>query len=364
VGALSFFAMTVSQMLMGVFQKHMAMWRPALAETVSRAIILFLILALAKTQATVPHMMWAFTAGNVMMLLLNFLSANKYAKVRLSVDKELLRVFVGRSWPLALSILFNLLYLKGDVIFMSLLDRSDAEIGHYGAAYKVLDVISVIPTMFMGLLLPLLTKAWAEKNRAVFHSHLQRAFDLFSLLAFPILAGAIVLSVPIMTLVAGSDFAPSGTYLIILMLANTAVFFGILFSHAIVALNKQKIILPAFLFTAIIAIILYMITIPRFGATGAAWSTVASEVIIGAIAMIVVLRVSGFRPRFRNAFASLISASLMGTALFFIHSAFNDEGLTIIFEIIFGAVIFFIFAFAFGSIKKETIRTILKPQTI
>ena len=44
VGSFSYFFMTSSQMLIGVYQKHMAMWRPALAEAVSRGLIFIIII--------------------------------------------------------------------------------------------------------------------------------------------------------------------------------------------------------------------------------------------------------------------------------------------------------------------------------
>ena len=132
VGAFSYFFMTSSQMLVGVFQKHLAMWRPALAEAVSRGAILVVIIWLATVYVSVPAMMAAFTIDNLLLLVMNLAFTRRYTRVRFAINRAVARTFLLRSWPIACSIFFNLLYLKGDILFMSFY-RSDAEIV-YGAA--------------------------------------------------------------------------------------------------------------------------------------------------------------------------------------------------------------------------------------
>ena len=359
IGTFSFFFMTLSQMFMGVFQKHLSMWRPAVAEAVSRGIILGLVIYLATQGASVAHMMGAFGIGNAIMALINIGFASKLTRIRLMFETKMVKTFVSRSWPIAISIFFNLLYLKGDIIFLSFY-RSDAEIGLYGAAYKVLDVIAVIPTMFMGLILPMLVGAWTAHKKNDFYKLLQQAFDLFGLLAFPILGGTMILAGPLMALVAGDEFLASGTYLAILMLANTVVFFGILSAHTVVALNKQKAILPAYFFTAIVAIVLYLITIPRFGAYGAAWTTLISEILIASLTTYMVVRVSKFIPKLRNTGIYLLSTIAM-TSLGFLYMLSLDALtiLNIVGIIAVSGVFYAGSVIALGGIKLNTIKEIL-----
>ncbi len=358
VGAFSYFFMTSSQMLVGVFQKHLAMWRPALAEAASRGVILLAVIWLAADYVSVPAMMAAFTIGNLLLLVMNLAFAHRYTRIRFAIDRATAHAFLSRSWPIAISIFFNLLYLKGDILFLSFY-RSDAEIGLYGAAYKVLDVVSVIPTMFMGLLLPMLVSAWKTHDREKLHTLLQQAFDVFALASLPLLGGALVLSEPIMRLMAGADFASAGRYLVILMIANTVVFFGILFGHAIVGINKQRAILPAYIVTAVATFILYFLTIPRFGAVGAAWSTVASETMIATMTTTMVLRHTKFSPRWRNALVYLLAAVVMTLGVWWT-AARVDVGHGLLIALVLGGVVVYgAIVVALGGIKKETLRTLL-----
>ncbi|PIR47468.1 hypothetical protein COV06_03355 [Candidatus Uhrbacteria bacterium CG10_big_fil_rev_8_21_14_0_10_50_16] len=361
VGAFSYFFMTSSQMLIGVYQKGLAMWRPALAEAVSRGLILLVVAWFATAYPSAPYMMGAFAIGNVLLLIMNIAFARRFVSIRFSINFALLKQFLSRSWPIAISIFFNLLYLKGDILFLSFY-RSDAEIGLYGAAYKVLDVVTVIPTMFMGLLLPMMVRAWSTKSKDKMNALIQQAFDFFALASFPMLGGAIILAEPIMRLIAGAEFSGAAPYLVILMIANTIVFFGILFAHAIVGVNKQRAILPAYIATAVVATTLYLITIPLYGAFGAAWTTVISELLIAILTTTVVIRQTSFRPRVRNVSVYLLATAVMTVALASITSILVVNHLLLLALILGGGAIYVAIVLGLGGVKMETVKLFLKKS--
>ena len=64
--------------------------------------------------------------------------------------------------------------------------RTQAEVGQYGGAYKVIDVVTTLPVMFMGLALPILVKAWKGRDRTTFEETMQKAFNFFSMIAVPL----------------------------------------------------------------------------------------------------------------------------------------------------------------------------------
>ena len=107
-------------------------------------------------------------------------------------------------------------------------------------ALYALDVLTVIPIMFMGLVLPLLVKARTENNPNDWNRILQKAFDFMAILAMPLIAGAVVVGRDLMVLFAGDGFAEAGPLLVILIIAYAAVFFGSMFGHAVIAVKKQK----------------------------------------------------------------------------------------------------------------------------
>lgn len=367
IGTLSFFCMVAAQMLLGVFQKHLAMWKPSVAEAGSRLLVLLGVWLATQNIATPATIMIAFLAGNIALFFANLHGARQLIPFSFTIHPPTLRLFFSRSWPMALSICFNLIYLKGDIIFLHLFGRPLAEIGHYGAAYKVLDVIAVLPSIVMGLLLPPLTLAWSEKNQEKFQEHLQQAVDAFALLSLPILIGGALLATPVMTLVSGNEFAPAGPYLAILLLANMAVFFGILFGHAVVAIGKQKAILPAYALTALLTVGLYYWSVPRWGATGAAWSTVFSEAFILLCTFAMIrwhTKCHLAWTRFRDAgIASLYMGLGIVFASIFLaeHNSLAPHWQTIL-VIFLGIVLYTLFLFLFGAINRQTVKNLLNTR--
>ncbi|MBI4779592.1 polysaccharide biosynthesis C-terminal domain-containing protein, partial [Candidatus Falkowbacteria bacterium] len=226
------------------------------------------------------------------------------------------------SWPLGLTIFFNLIYLRADIFILSLL-KSQADVGIYGATYKIIDVLTTLPFMFAGLILPILTAEWASQNFQKFNRVLQKSFDIMIIIAVPLIIGAQLTARPLMALIAGENFAQSGHLLKILILAIGFIFIGCLLAHAVIAIDKQKNIIGAYVFTAITSLAGYLIFIPRFSYYGAAWVTVYSEFAIALFSFYIVIKYSRFRPNLAILAKSLAASLIMGLAIYLLIDKFN-----------------------------------------
>jgi O-antigen/teichoic acid export membrane protein len=320
VGSFSFIFLSLHQVFVGVFQKSLRMEFPAVAEVVGRAGLLLGVAAVAYWGGNLISVMAAMGAGNLAMLFISSRYARRIQPFRFGLDWEIIRQIVRRSWPIALSIIFNLVYLRGDVIVMKIIGRADAEIGWYGAAYKPLDVITVIPIIFMGLVLPIFVQAWEKRDDERVKRIIQRALDAVGILAFPTLAGGIVLASPLMLFISGPEYAPSGPLLAVLVVAAFMVFYGSLFGHLIVGINRQRLMTWAYAVNAAISLGLYLMFIPRFGATAAAWVTVFSEAVVAITAGAIVLSVSAVRPRLIITLKAIAASAMMGLVIYAIPS--------------------------------------------
>jgi len=226
---------------------------------------------------------------------------------------------------LAVTIFFNLIYLKTDTLILSLL-KSQSEVGIYGASYKVIDILTTIPFLFAGVVLPILAADWAKQAEERFRKILQKSFDLMAILAVPLVVGTQLLARPVMVLVAGKNFAAAGPVLKILIFAAGFVFLSSFLAHVMVALNKQKKIIPAYIFTAATSVIGYLIFIPRFSYFGAAAVTVYSEAVITLFMIFYAWRYAKFFPRLNIFFRAFWAALLMGAALYFVPENFYANG--------------------------------------
>jgi len=349
----AFFFISLCQILHAIFQKELKMIEAEISEIIGKAIILVSIIAAAYYKLDLIFIMLCLVLGNFAHFLIKFIYSRKYIKTRLSFDKQIWKEICFKSWPIALSIAFNLVYLRGDTIILSLF-VSETQVGFYGASYKVLDVLTTLPIILAGLMMPLFTMAWAEKNIDKLKKYLQTSFDIASMVSIPIILGVQFIAAPVMILVAGNKFMPSGNILKILIIAVNMIFFGTIFGHFIVAINQQKLMLFGYLTTAILSLLGYCIFIPRFSSIGAAWVTVFSETLVSVIAIIIIYKKTKISLNLKKFLKSLISGIIMSGCLYFI----RDANLFVI--ILSGIVIYGTAMLALGGIDRKMIESVIK----
>lgn len=311
----SFFAIALNQVFIGLYQKHLLMARASLAEIGNRAVLLGALLAAIYYNLGLQGVVIATVAASMAQLLINYWLSRGLVRVRLAFNRALWRQIFSVSWPIAVTISFNIIYLKADTLILSLL-RPASEVGFYGAAYRVIDVIVMLPFVLAGLLLPQLTRAWHERGRKDFTQLLQHAFDTMAIIALPLMVGTQFVANRLMQLVAGPEFASSGPILRILILASGAIYLGTVFSHAIIAIDKQKQTIWAYIVVAITSLVGYLILIPRFSYVGAAIMTVYSEVAIGLLIFGITYYYTRFFPSLKVTFKSLLATAAMAGVLY------------------------------------------------
>ncbi|NCF75212.1 MAG: oligosaccharide flippase family protein, partial [Xanthomonadaceae bacterium] len=255
--------------------------------------------------------------GSIFNFSYLFYSTRKIIKIHWAFDFDIWKETLQKSWPIAVSIAFNLVYLKTDTIIMSLY-HSPSDVGLYGASFRFLEILIMIPTMFMGLILPLLSNYWSSKNFIEFKKIFESAFDVIIIIAIPLAIGTLFLAKPIIILVAGKEFAPATPILKIIIFATAIVFVGIFYGHTIVAIEKQKKMIWAYATTAILSLTAYLIFIPKYSYYGAAWATVFAESLIAIICAWMVIKTTKIFPDFLIILKVFLASGIMAIILYFI----------------------------------------------
>lgn len=348
----SFFFPSLNQVVMGAEQRHLKMHAAAIAENVGRVIALIGLLIAVQFHLGLVPIMWMISLAGFANFFTNYVSAKKFAHFGWNWDPAFWSMALKRSWPVGLSIAFGLLYFKADTIIMSL-SRSQAEVGIYGAAYRVLEILITVPFMYAGILLPILSNAWAKKELDRFKKLMSASIDVMTVLVLPIIVGTWLLGIRVMTIVAGPEFADSGRVLSILILAIGAIYLNTVFSHSVVAIDAQRKMIPFYALVAIAAVAGYLILIPTYGMWAAAWITVASEVVVGLGSLYVTKKALsiGYKPK--ATFAALGSSVVMALAVWPLRNTW------IIFPIFVGALVYSIMVILLGGVPIGMIREIL-----
>jgi len=319
----SFLFVALNQILVGLFQKNLRMDKVSIAEVANRIILVVGIYIVYKIDKGLIGLVVVTVLSSAVSFILHYIFSRSFARLKLCFNLDIYKEILKKSWPLALTIFFNLLYLKTDTLLLTIIKRPSeigiiAEVGLYGAAYKVIDILITFPFMFAGIILPILTLRWSNKDNEGFKKILQKSFDILMIMAVPLVVGTQFLAKKIMVLVAGQEFAASGAILQILILAAFFIFFGNMFSHAIIAINKQKKLIWLYVFVAITSVAGYFIFIPRFSYFGAAWMTIYSELLVAFGSTIIAWKLIGFFPNFKVFTKSLLASIIMGVTLYFL----------------------------------------------
>ncbi len=355
--SLAIFGTSLNQILASLYQKHLRMWTPTLAEVLSKAANLGLLVLAVAFNLNFYWVMATIAVPSLLQLAWNWFGARRLTVIHWDYDPVFFKEVIRRAWPIGVSIILGMLYFKMDTVILSWYQPQTA-VGVYGAAYKILEVLNSLPYLFIGLILPVLNAAWTEKNHERFKRVLQKAWDFSWLLIWPMIFGGILLSDQIIILITGRQFVAAAPIFCILLPAVGALFIGQLFTGVVIAINRQKLMLRYYLIVTVVALAGYFILIPRWSYWGAAWMTLAVELAIAIMAYSIVIRHANIIFSWRLALKALLAALLMSICLILIPS------LPIIPEIILGAALYFGWLYLLKGYHPEVVREIIsfKPK--
>ncbi len=350
ITSLSFFAISINHVFIGYFQTHLKAQIITVGELIGRSVLLIGVILLTKIQAAFLPFMIILTSASIINALYLFY---RMPKVHFEFDREILKAVFQKIYPTALCIIFNSFYLQGDRVILPLF-TVQSQVGFYGAAYRVLDVIVQIAALTMGILSPLLVYFYSRDQHTEFKKHLQMSFDLMALLLIPMMIGASALAEPIMRFVGGDEFVGSGKILTWLSWTVLGICMGIVYGYTALAINKQKQAVWIYLSDAIISVVGYFIFIPRFGIYGAAGVTIFSEIYAGTMLMWLVYKNTDFTPKFKSVIKILLSGLIMYLCIKYIKLPH------VLLSIALGGIVYLISILLFKVVSKETIRELLQ----
>jgi O-antigen/teichoic acid export membrane protein len=255
----------------------------------------------------------AFAIANTIVIgivcALQIRSAHRHAHIAWRAGRALWRPMLRVAVPLGIASILITIYYQIDSVLLLQLSTSE-EAGFYGAAYRFMAPLLVLPAAVMSSFFPVLSAANAVDPARV-RRLVQRAAELMAVISLPALAGAIVLSGPIVAKLYGADYARSAEVLPILVIAYVSICFGSLagFLAPLLNLHWRLAIYSAIGAAANIGLNVWLI--PRYGALGSAWATVATEVLTMTLMLGTALLTLRLRVQPGRLFATVLVALMM-----------------------------------------------------
>ncbi len=316
IAALATVFATFSSVLNGIFQKHIAMDRIAMIEFFGKLFQVGLIVLVVQQDFGFIPLACTLIASLSFNASMAFLLSRHYATFRLQFDFSYWKNFLRQSLPMGATAIITFAYFKMDTILLSVL-QSNAHVGIYNVAYKIMENLIFFPAMLAGLILPLLSR-FIFTDRQRFEEIANKTFKVFFLIIVPIIIGTWFLAPDIIGIVSGGGFQESVPVLRILIFSLGFIFFGSYFNMLLVVGNAQKKLMQTLLLAAVFNISLNLFLIPRFSYMGSAITALSTEALVVFLTGMLVYRYIRFVPSFEHIQRILASGAVMAVVLFFL----------------------------------------------
>ncbi|MDX1460783.1 MAG: flippase [Xanthomonadales bacterium] len=277
--------LTIGVSLVFSFTEVPRYWFESVVEskyTVSVTSLVLLITSLVTVyliyrEATLKAFAWVMLANSVAagLLMVVVLRIRTGPLSRLRFNAQRARELLRDSWPLMLSGLAIMVYMKIDVLMLARMKGEHAA-GIYGAATRISESWYFIPLFVVGSAFPAIIKARSSSPQQ-YRQRLQALYDALMLIA---VSGAIVttmVSDQIISVLFGEAYSSAGPVLSAHIWASVFVFLGVVSGRYLIAENRQVLNLQRNLAGALLNVALNYFVIPAYGPIGAAWTTVVSQ---------------------------------------------------------------------------------------
>ena len=263
--------------LMAVFNARLRSGLALSFSVLQNVLWLGVVIAFYATGADVVDFAIANTIVIAIICALQIDAAHRHAHIAWRTGRALWKPMIKVAAPLGIASILITIYYQIDSVLLLQLSSTD-EAGFYGAAYRFMAPLLVLPAAVMSSFFPVLSAANAHDPDRV-RRLVQRAAELMAAISLPALAGAIVLSGPIVDFLYTDTYARTAEVLPILVIAYVSICFGSLAGFLAPLLNLQWRLAIYSAIGAAANIGLNVWLIPRYGALGSAWATVVTEVL-------------------------------------------------------------------------------------
>jgi O-antigen/teichoic acid export membrane protein len=193
---------------------------------------------------------------------------------RWRADTRQVRALGREGWPLALSAVGAVLYLRIDQVMLGQM-VSASEVGIYAAAARLSEFWYFIPTLIVASAFPYLLRL-RSGDQAAYDARIQQLFDLLAWLGLMVAVGVSLMAPWLVGLLFGPEFSASAAILAVHVWAGVFIFMRAAFSKWLIAERLLIFSLVTQGAGAVMNIGANLVLIPVWGGIGAAWATVFS----------------------------------------------------------------------------------------
>jgi O-antigen/teichoic acid export membrane protein len=266
---------TGPQSLMAIFQSRLRSGLPQMFGLLFAFLWLISVLTLSFLDAGVIAFAACYVGSMTIVATLQIVVTRRHGHIAWREGRKLWKPLARQAIPLGLAALLITIYYEIDAVLLLKLGDSE-EAGFYGAAYRFLSPLLFLPIAIVTSFFPVFSAIW-ERDPDRVRRLVQIAADVMAVVSLPVLAVTIAMSDQIVNLLYGPEFARSADVLPVLMIAFVLICYGSLAGYLAPLLNLLWRLALYAAIGAALNVLLNVLLIPRYGALGSAWATVATE---------------------------------------------------------------------------------------
>ncbi len=299
----------------------------------------------------------------VMASTFNFLYSGATLKIKWKLklrpyfDKKLAKLIIGITVPFGLFAVFQRVYMYLDSVLLSVM-AGDKYVGLYQVAFKIIFALQFLPMAFTASLYPAMSTYWA-KNKEQLATSFERAMNYLIIISLPITFGVIALADKII-LIFKEEYLEGVLALQIIIGALVFIFVNFAIGSLLNACDRQKIQTTNMGIVLLFSIVLNLILIPRWQATGASITVLLTNALMFFLGIYWAPKIIKYRHIvvLKTFIKAIISAGIMGLAVLYLKSFLN-----IFVVVLISAIIYFVILFLLNGFKKEDIISIWNSFT-
>jgi O-antigen/teichoic acid export membrane protein len=275
--AIGLFFSNISDALTALFYAYEKAEYPAAISTVTTVTRVSLgALALLLGGGVIGLAAVSVVANITSVTVLGYLVLQKIFRPYRDNDPMLQWHMMGESFPLMINHLLATLFFRIDVLILQP-TWGDRAVGFYGAAYKYIDGINIIPSYFTLAIFPLMSR-YAQTARDSLARAYILSLRLLLMIALPVAVGTPFIARELILVLGGGQYLPDSMIALQLLIWFLPFsFINQVTQYVLIAIDQQRFLTKAFLIGVAFNVTVNLLLIPRFGYRAAAITTIFSE---------------------------------------------------------------------------------------
>jgi O-antigen/teichoic acid export membrane protein len=277
--SLSLIFNSFSQAFYGVFQAHERMEFESMGSILKGFLLVISIFLVKANKLSIFTLAVLYSLASAIVLVYVFFTCvPRFSRLKLQMDLNFWKVTLKESLPFGLTGIFGMLYNWIDTVMLSIM-KSNAEVAWYNVAYRIFLVLLLISSAFDVAIFPAMSRFYISSKDSL-NLICEKCFKYLTLIGIPIGIGGTLLADRIILLSFGNEYQPSIIAFQILVWVAVLIFMSTPYATLLNSVNKQAVLAKIVGASVVLNIFLNLLLIPKYSYIGAAFVTLASELLL------------------------------------------------------------------------------------